>query len=123
RELRSAHRADPAHARGPRGSPTVSQRTLDLANAADARGDSDHQRERYGDNDTLGAMVTNLIEADVLVLLTDQSGLYTADPRRETSATLVTTARAGDPQLEAMAGGAGTSHGRGGMLTKVLAAK
>jgi glutamate 5-kinase len=79
---------------------------------------------RFGDNDTLGALVTNLIEADVLVLLTDQTGLYTADPRRDPTATLVTTGRAGDPRLEAMAGSAGgTLQGRGGMLTKVLAAK
>jgi glutamate 5-kinase len=78
---------------------------------------------RVGDNDTLGALVTNLIEADVLVLLTDQPGLYTADPRRDPSATLVREARAGDPALEAMAGGAGSTIGKGGMLTKVLAAK
>ena len=78
---------------------------------------------RFGDNDTLGALVTNLIEADVLVLLTDQEGLYTADPRLDAAATLVREARAGDPQLEAMAGGAGSTMGRGGMLTKVLAAK
>src|SRR2546425_3875579 len=78
---------------------------------------------RFGDNDTLGALVTNLIEADVLVLLTDQLGLYTTDPRRDSTATLVTMVRAGDPRLEAMAGGAGTAQGRGGMLTKVLAAK
>jgi len=78
---------------------------------------------RFGDNDTLGALVANLIEADVLVLLTDQSGLYTADPRRDPGATIVRTMRAGDPRLEAMAGGAGSAHGKGGMLTKVLAAK
>ena len=78
---------------------------------------------RFGDNDTLGALVTNLIEADVLVLLTDQQGLYTADPRSDAAATLVQSARAGDPALEAMAGGAGSLIGRGGMLTKVLAAK
>jgi len=78
---------------------------------------------RVGDNDTLGALVTNLIEADVLVLLTDQQGLYTADPRRDPEATIVRHARAGDPLLEAMAGGAGSAIGRGGMLTKVLAAK
>jgi glutamate 5-kinase len=78
---------------------------------------------RFGDNDTLGALVTNLVEADVLVLLTDQPGLFTADPRRQPEATLVTRARAGDPALEAMAGGAGSAIGRGGMLTKVLAAK
>jgi glutamate 5-kinase len=78
---------------------------------------------RFGDNDTLGALVTNLIEADLLVLLTDQPGLFSADPRRHPAATLVGTARAGDPALEAMAGGAGSDIGRGGMLTKVLAAK
>jgi len=78
---------------------------------------------RLGDNDTLGALVTNLIEADVLVLLTDQVGLYTADPRRDPEATLVRSARAGDPSLERMAGGAGSALGRGGMLTKILAAK
>src|SRR4029453_5936399 len=78
---------------------------------------------RFGDNDTLGALVANLIEADALVLLTDQQGLHSADPRRDPAATLVRSARAGDPQLEAMAGGAGRAPGRGGMLTKVLAAK
>lgn len=77
---------------------------------------------RFGDNDTLGALVTNLIEAEVLVLLTDQHGLYTSDPRRDAGATLVTEACAGDPALERMAGGAGSSLARGGMLTKVLAA-
>ncbi len=78
---------------------------------------------RFGDNDTLGALVTNLIEADCLVILTDQSGLYTADPRRHTDASLVSHARAGDPALEAMAGGAGSAVGTGGMATKVLAAR
>jgi glutamate 5-kinase len=78
---------------------------------------------KFGDNDTLGALVTNLIDADCLVILTDQRGLYTADPRRDAAATLVREARAGDPALETMAGGAGTSIGRGGMITKVLAAK
>jgi glutamate 5-kinase len=78
---------------------------------------------RVGDNDTLGALVANLVEADALILLTDQLGLYTADPRRNPDATLVREARAGDPALETMAGGAGSSLGRGGMLTKVLAAK
>jgi glutamate 5-kinase len=78
---------------------------------------------RFGDNDTLGALVTNLIDADALVILTDQTGLYSADPRKDPSATLVGEARAGDPALEAMAGGAGSDIGRGGMLTKILAAK
>jgi len=79
--------------------------------------------EIRGDNDTLASLVANLIEADVLVILTDQQGLYTADPRKDPAATLVHEARAGEPQLEAMAGGAGSLIGRGGMLTKVLAAK
>jgi glutamate 5-kinase len=78
---------------------------------------------RLGDNDTLGALVTNLIEADCLVILTDQPGLYTADPRRDPAATLVSEAQAGDPELERMAGGAGSAVGTGGMLTKILAAK
>lgn len=78
---------------------------------------------KFGDNDTLGALVANLVEADLLIILTDQQGLYTADPRRSPDARLVSTGRAGDPQLEAMAGGAGSSVGTGGMLTKILAAK
>ena len=78
---------------------------------------------RFGDNDTLGSLVTNLVEADVLVILTDQPGLYSADPRSDPSATLIADARAGDPALEAMAGGAGSHIGSGGMLTKVLAAR
>jgi glutamate 5-kinase len=78
---------------------------------------------KFGDNDTLGALVANLVEADALVILTDQKGLYTADPRRDPQAQFVHEARAGDPALEAMAGGAGTSIGRGGMLTKILAAR
>jgi glutamate 5-kinase len=78
---------------------------------------------KFGDNDTLGALVTNLVEADVLVILTDQAGLYSADPRRDPSASLLSDVIAGDPALEAMAGGTGSEIARGGMLTKVLAAK
>lgn len=78
---------------------------------------------RFGDNDTLGALVTNLIEADALIILTDQQGLYTADPRKHPDAQFVHEAEAGDAKLEAMAGGAGSSVGTGGMLTKILAAK
>ncbi|WP_306553533.1 glutamate 5-kinase [Acidovorax sp.] len=78
---------------------------------------------KFGDNDTLGALVANLIEADALIILTDQKGLYTADPRRDVSAQFVHEAKAGDPALEAMAGGAGSSIGKGGMITKILAAK
>ncbi len=78
---------------------------------------------KFGDNDTLGALVTNLIEADCLVILTDQAGLHTADPRKVPTAALVRKANAGDPALEAMAGSAGSTIAKGGMLTKVLAAK
>ncbi|HMM54546.1 MAG TPA: glutamate 5-kinase [Candidatus Desulfobacillus sp.] len=78
---------------------------------------------RFGDNDTLGALVANLVEADALLILTDQAGLYTADPRRDPAAALVAERRADDPALEAMAGGAGTGIARGGMLTKVMAAR
>jgi glutamate 5-kinase len=78
---------------------------------------------KFGDNDTLGALVANLIEADALIILTDQHGLYSADPRKDPAAVLIAHGRAGDPALEAMAGGAGSSLGRGGMLTKILAAK
>ncbi len=78
---------------------------------------------RLGDNDTLGALVTNLIEADVLVLLTDQAGLYSSDPRTDPAAALVRSGRAGDPALEQMAGGAASDLSKGGMLTKILAAK
>ena len=78
---------------------------------------------KFGDNDTLGALVANLIEADALVILTDQRGLYSADPRKNPDAQFVSHARAGDLALEEMAGGAGSSIGRGGMLTKIIAAK
>jgi len=78
---------------------------------------------RLGDNDTLGALVTNLIEADTLIILTDQRGLYDSDPRKNPDAKFMAHAQAGDPALEAKAGGAGSGIGTGGMLTKVLAAK
>ncbi|MBU4610692.1 glutamate 5-kinase [Achromobacter sp. GG226] len=78
---------------------------------------------RFGDNDTLGALVTNLVEATALVILTDQRGLYAADPRKHPDAEFVAHATAGDPALEAMAGGAGSNVGTGGMLTKIIAAK
>ena len=78
---------------------------------------------KVGDNDTLGALVANLVEAEVLVILTDQAGLFEADPRRDAAAKLVEQAIAGEARLEAMAGGIGSVLARGGMLTKVLAAK
>ena len=78
---------------------------------------------RFGDNDTLAALVTNLVEADCLIILTDQQGLHTEDPQRNPEASLIRKAQAGEPRLEAMAGGAGSAIAKGGMLTKVLAAK
>lgn len=78
---------------------------------------------KVGDNDTLGALVTNLVEADAFVILTDQKGLYTADPRKDPTAEFVAQAVAGDPALEKMAGGAASTLSKGGMITKILAAK
>lgn len=78
---------------------------------------------KFGDNDTLAALVANLVEADVLIILTDQPGLYSEDPRKNPSARFVHEARAGDPALETMASGAGSGIGKGGMITKILAAK
>jgi glutamate 5-kinase len=78
---------------------------------------------KFGDNDTLAALVTNLVDADALVILTDQRGLFTADPRLDPDSRFVHGARAGDPALEAMAGGAGSRIGTGGMITKILAAR
>jgi glutamate 5-kinase len=78
---------------------------------------------KFGDNDTLGALVTNLVEADVLVILTDQPGLFDADPRRVPSARLISDGAANDPTLAKYAGGAGSGISKGGMLTKVLAAR
>lgn len=78
---------------------------------------------KFGDNDTLGALVANLVEADALVILTDQKGLYSADPRKDPNARFIDVCTAGDPSLEQMAGGAGSGVGTGGMITKVIAAK
>jgi glutamate 5-kinase len=78
---------------------------------------------KFGDNDTLAALVTNLIEADALVILTDQDGLFEADPRRNPAARLIEEAFAGEARLEEVAGGAGSEISLGGMITKVLAAK
>jgi glutamate 5-kinase len=78
---------------------------------------------KFGDNDTLAALVAGLVGADVLVILTDQDGLYTEDPRKNPDATLIQEEFSGEPYLEQIAGGAGTAFGKGGMLTKVLAAK
>ncbi|WNK20589.1 glutamate 5-kinase [Halomonas piscis] len=77
---------------------------------------------RFGDNDTLGALVANLLEADALLLLTDQEGLFDADPRHNPDAALIAEGRADDPRLAAVAGDGG-ALGRGGMSTKVRAAR
>lgn len=78
---------------------------------------------RLGDNDTLAAMTVNLIEADLLVVLTDQAGMYDADPRKESGAKLIDSRAADDPELSQMAGGGAGDLGRGGMRTKVEAAR
>jgi len=77
---------------------------------------------RFGENDTLAALVANLVEADALVILTDTEGLYERDPRTHPDARVIPEGRAGDPALAAMAGGAGSAWGRGGMATKIDAA-
>lgn len=78
---------------------------------------------RLGDNDTLAALVANLIEADLLIILTDQKGLYTKDPRHHDDAELISEGSATDPDFVSFAGSAGTNIGTGGMATKVIAAQ
>lgn len=78
---------------------------------------------RFGDNDTLAALVANLVEADLLVILTDRDGMFDADPRHNPDAQLISEARADDPALDLVAGGVGGALGRGGMQTKLRAAR
>ena len=78
---------------------------------------------KIGDNDNLSALVANLIDADLLILLTDQAGLYTADPRRSSTATLIAEVSVISEDIIALAAGAGTARGTGGMVTKVQAAR
>ena len=78
---------------------------------------------RFGDNDTLAALVANLVEADLLVLLTDQEGLYDRDPRTNPEARLILESRVDSNLLDEVAGGSGSGLGRGGMVTKVRAAR
>lgn len=78
---------------------------------------------RFGDNDTLGALVANLVEAELLIILTDQKGLYSADPRQHPDATLISEGNAEDKRYESMAGGAGSAISKGGMITKIRAAQ
>jgi len=77
---------------------------------------------KFGDNDTLAALVANLVEAELLVILTDQDGLFDADPRHNDNAKLISLGKANDESLMAMAG-EGSALGRGGMLTKIRAAR
>jgi glutamate 5-kinase len=78
---------------------------------------------RFGDNDTLAALVANLIDADTLVILTDQRGLFEEDPRSNPNAKLISEASVEDRSLDVMVGGSAGSLGRGGMLTKLRAAR
>lgn len=78
---------------------------------------------KFGDNDTLGALVANLVEADVLIILTDQLGLFTADPRKDPQATLISEGDAENRDFETIAGGAGSGISKGGMITKIKAAQ
>ncbi len=78
---------------------------------------------KFGDNDTLSALVTTLIEGDLLILLTDIDGLYTADPRLNPEATLIPLVPAVTPEIERLGGGKGSAVGTGGMYTKIQAAK
>ena len=78
---------------------------------------------KFGDNDTLGALIANLIEAEALIILTDQNGLYTADPRKNADATLISEGLADDPSYDGMAGESASQISKGGMLTKVRAAR
>lgn len=120
--------ADPCRPGRPRALPQCPRHLADLAapGVVPVINENDtvvNDEIKFGDNDTLGALVANLVEADALVILTDQKGLYTADPRKNPDAQFVHEAQAGDLKLEAMAGGAGSGIGKGGMLTKILAAK
>jgi glutamate 5-kinase len=131
RPERPAHRPDPAHPRRPGRPHPLPQRPLDPVTLLELgvvpiinENDTVVTDEiKFGDNDTLGALVANLIDADALIILTDQQGLYTADPRKDPSATLIGEERAENTALEAMAGGAGTGISKGGMITKVRAAQ
>jgi glutamate 5-kinase len=114
-----AHRAQYLHAR------ETLRRLLDLGvapvvNENDTIADDEI---RYGDNDRLAALLANLVRADLLILLTDTDGLFTADPRLDAEASLIEEIAEVDAALEAVAGGAGTGRGSGGMSSKLAAAK
>ncbi len=82
-----------------------------------------NQELRFGDNDTLAAMVANLVEADLLVLLTDQHGLFDSDPRFNPEAKLISESKVDNPELDQVAGGSVGGLGLGGMVTKIRAAR
>ena len=124
-------RADPAHPRRHRGAPPLSQRARHAEHAARARrvpvineNDTVATAEiRFGDNDRLAARVASMMGADRLVLLSDVDGLYTADPTRDADAQHIAEVEAITPEIEAMAGGSVSGVGRGGMASKLIAAK
>jgi len=78
---------------------------------------------RFGDNDTLGALVANLVDAELLIILTDQNGLFSADPRHDPGAKLIPEGEAEDKYFESIAGGSGSAISKGGMITKIRAAQ
>jgi glutamate 5-kinase len=94
-----------------------------IINENDVVATDEIKEEKFGDNDNLSAMVANLLDADLLMLLSDVHGLYTADPRKDPEAQLIPVVDKIDTEIERMAGGAGTSRGTGGMATKIEAAK
>jgi glutamate 5-kinase len=94
-----------------------------IINENDVVATDEIKEEKFGDNDNLSAMVANLLDADLLILLSDVHGLHTSDPRKDPDARLIPVVDRIDAEIEGMAGGAGTSRGTGGMATKIEAAK
>jgi glutamate 5-kinase len=101
----------------------LSLHVVPIINENDVLATDEIREEKFGDNDNLSAMVANLVDADLLILLSDVYGLCTADPRKDPKAKLIPVVKRIDAEIEGMAGGAGTSHGTGGMATKIEAAK
>jgi glutamate 5-kinase len=101
----------------------VSLGVVPIINENDVLATDEIKEEKFGDNDNLSAMVANLLDADLLILLSDVHGLYTADPRKDPHAKLIPVVEKIDAEIEGMAGGAGTSRGTGGMATKIEAAR
>ncbi len=101
----------------------LSLKVVPVINENDVLATDEIREEKFGDNDNLSAMVASLVDAELLILLSDVPGLYTADPRRNPGASLVPVVEKIDAEIEAMAGGAGTSRGTGGMATKIEAAR